>query len=78
MTADHDEKLRAIFVAVLQLPPDSDVSRVRQLTEPAWDSLAHVTLVSAVESEFSISIPAARSLQLTSHASFALLLRELL
>lgn len=76
MTQDGLPKLREIFRAVFELPPDADVARVRQLTQPNWDSLAHVTLVAAIENEFGIELAMAESLRITSYAAAELLLRE--
>ncbi len=73
---ERDAKLAEIFRAVFNLPTEADPTAVRQLSEPAWDSLAHVTLVAAVESEFGVTIDAAESLELTSYQAVALHLEE--
>src|SRR5215211_86917 len=52
MTTDTTSKLQDIFRAVFELPESADVTRVRQISERKWDSLAHVSLVAAIESEF--------------------------
>ncbi len=61
------DRLDQIFKAVLDLPGSADVTRLRQINAPGWDSLAHVSLVAAVESEFGLQIDAADSLELTSY-----------
>jgi len=76
MTQENERKLAEVFRAVLSLVPDSDVTTVGQLNTPAWDSLAHVSLVAAVESEFGISIDIADSLALTSFRAMRLYLEE--
>jgi len=76
MTEDHERKLVEVFRAVLSLGLDRDVADVRQLNTPSWDSLAHVSLVAAVESEFGISIGIADSLSLTSYPAVKLYLEE--
>lgn len=68
--------LDQVFRAVLQLPDDVDVRTVRQVNQKSWDSLAHVSLIAAVESEFGLSIDLADSLELTSFEAFALYLEE--
>jgi acyl carrier protein len=68
--------LEQVFRAVLQLPDDAPVSAVRQVNQKSWDSLAHVSLIAAVESEFNLSIDIADSLELTSYEAFALFLEE--
>jgi acyl carrier protein len=74
---DTDERLQAIFRGVFSLSSDADVSRCRQVAMPEWDSLAHVTLVAAIESEFGVSVDTADSLGLTSYESARLYLEEL-
>jgi acyl carrier protein len=76
MTPENDAKLQEIVRAVLQLPPDTDVSRARQLSFASWDSLAHVSLMLAIESEFGISIEIADQIALTSVPSIRLYLEE--
>ena len=76
MTQEDERKLAEVFRAVLSLGRDSDVTGVRQLNTPGWDSLAHVSLVAAVESESGISIDIADSLALTSYPAVKLYLEE--
>ena len=76
MTQEDEQKLAEVFRAVLSLGTDSDVTAARQLNTPSWDSLAHVSLVAAVESEFGISIEIADSLALTSYRAVKLYLEE--
>jgi acyl carrier protein len=71
-----NDRLQDIFRAVFELSGSADVSLVRQISEPRWDSLAHVSLVAAVESEFGISIDAADALRMTSFNATKLLLEE--
>jgi acyl carrier protein len=68
--------LEQVFRAVLQLPETADVRSIRQVNQKSWDSLAHVSLVAAVESEFNLSVDIAESLELTSFEAFALFLEE--
>ena len=74
MNAKSTERLQAIFRAVFDLPDGTDVTRLRQLNTPTWDSLAHVSLVTAIESEFGMSLDATEQLRMTSYASIAVLL----
>ena len=76
MTPEKERKLAEVFRAVLGLDPDTDVTGVRQLSTPGWDSLAHVSLVAAIESEFGISIDIADSMALTSFRVATLYLEE--
>lgn len=76
MRHENEAKLAEVFRAALSLGPETDVMAARQLNTPAWDSLAHVTLVAAVESEFGVSVDTAESLGLTSFAAVRLFLEE--
>lgn len=69
-------RLREVFRAVFEVPDGVDVTGLRQLGNPSWDSLAHVTLVSAVESEFGIEIDPLESLELTSFEAVCVHLQE--
>jgi acyl carrier protein len=76
MTADGEAKLNEIVRAVLQLPADADISRARQLSLESWDSLAHVSLMLAIESEFGVSIDIGEQIGLTSVPAIRLYLEE--
>ena len=76
MSPAGEAKLNEIVRSVLQLPSDQDVSRARQLSVESWDSLAHVSLMLAIESEFGISIDIADQIALTSYPSIRLYLEE--
>lgn len=70
------ERLQDIFRAVFEMPATTDVTNLRQLTTTSWDSLAHVSLVAAIESEFGVSLDAAEQLRMTSYAATEALLQE--
>jgi acyl carrier protein len=76
MTSADDDRLQAIFRAVFELPPTRDATAVRQISEKNWDSLAHATLVAAIESEFGLSIDTSDALEMTSFAATKALLVE--
>jgi len=76
MNPQTTDRLQDIFRAVFELPSEADVTGLRQMNTPAWDSLAHVALVTAIESEFSVSLDAADQLQMTSYTTTSLLLEE--
>ncbi|HEY2162772.1 MAG TPA: acyl carrier protein [Gemmatimonadaceae bacterium] len=46
------------------------------MAEPKWDSLAHATLVSAIESEFGINVDLTDALEMTSFDAARLLVEE--
>ena len=76
MTNEAQAKLQEIVRAALDLPPDVDVKHARQLAIASWDSLAHVSLMLAIEGEFGVSIDVADQLRLTSYPAICLYLEE--
>lgn len=56
-------------MAVLELPADTDFAALDQQDLEAWDSLAHVLLCTAIESEFDIQIDLEDAVELTSFAA---------
>ena len=75
---EHDlEKLKAIFIEIFQLI-DADVEAYRKLNNSKWDSLASVTLMAAIESEFDIELREADYDSLTSFAAAELVLEKYL
>ena len=71
-----EAKLRQIVRAALELPPDADLTTVEQDRVESWDSLAHVSLMLALESEFAISIDLADQMRLTSYPAIRRYLEE--
>lgn len=69
-------RLEQIFRAVFELPADAEVQHIRQVSFRKWDSLGHVLLVSAIESEFGLEIDLNQSVKLTSFESLELYLAE--
>lgn len=69
MNEQDDTRLQDIVRSVLELAPDADVTAASQPSVPTWDSLAHVTLMLAVESEFGVAIDVDSQVRLTSYAA---------
>ena len=67
MAPETEDRLCAVFRAVFELRDAGDVERQCRQGDGGWDSLGHVLLVLALESEFGVSIDAADSLSLTSY-----------
>jgi acyl carrier protein len=78
MDAEIDDRLTELFRAVFELRSDSDARSARQVTTTSWDSLGHVSLVTALESEFEIVISTVDSIEITSYEAARLLVQELL
>ena len=76
MNAHIAERLQEIFRVVFELAPSVDVANLDQSNAPRWDSLDHVSLVTAIESEFGVSLDAADQLRMTSYSRTAQLLEE--
>ena len=68
--------LQAIFRAVFKLPAGTDVTGYDQTNTPAWDSLAHVALVTGIESEFEISLEVDDQLQMTSFEAICRMIEQ--
>ena len=49
-------KYKQIFSSVFSLKDDYDFDKLKYQDIPEWDSIGHMTLVSELENEFSISI----------------------
>ena len=49
----HDRLVKT-FVEALGLPPDYDVTGLEYRSIAEWDSLAHLSLVTALENEFDV------------------------
>jgi acyl carrier protein len=71
-------RLEQVFRAVFSLSNDTDIRQVRQINTRKWDSLGHVLLISAIESEFNTQIDVAQTVNLTSFESVELYLSEVL
>ena len=56
MISKNEDKLIEIFKVILELYDSRYISSVLRLTEERWDSLAHVSIVAAIESEFGINL----------------------
>jgi acyl carrier protein len=76
MTEANQEKLKQIFRLIFELDDDADPSGLRRITEARWDSLANVTLVTALESEFGVTLDAQDIERLSSYQATAILLAE--
>lgn len=78
MSEERLSLLTEVFTAVFELAPTADVRDVRRGTTTAWDSLGHVSLVTALESEFGVTIEVGDSMEIVDYESAAEILGELL
>lgn len=78
MRAENQEILERIFRIVLEIPNDEDVHQARQINHPRWDSLAHLSLIAAIDSELGVTLSdISDAEQITSFASATILLGEM-
>lgn len=51
-----EQKLKNIFVEALNIPVEQINDSLEYNTIPEWDSIAHMTLIAAIDQEFDIMI----------------------
>jgi acyl carrier protein len=56
MVTSSTEKLRNAFVNALHVSPDSDFESMAYGQTPGWDSIAHMALISEIETAFDIML----------------------
>ena len=66
MNQDCKERLRACFRAVFPDATNEEIEAADVETTEAWDSIAQATLVSLVEEEFGVTVPADQMTDVTS------------
>ncbi|MDB9998309.1 acyl carrier protein [Alphaproteobacteria bacterium] len=77
MTAGNIDKLKQIFMEVFSIS-EAEVESYRKLNNSKWDSLASVTLIVAIESEFKIQLQELDYESLSSFSSAELILERYL
>jgi acyl carrier protein len=75
MAAGNIYKLKQIFIEVFSIS-EAEVESYRKLNNSKWDSLASVTLIAAMESEFKIEIQEPDYETLSSFSSAELVLEK--
>ncbi len=76
MNSSNQKKLQEIFVIILELDNKVDFNSLAKAHSVNWDSLAHVSLVAAIESEFSLQLDASEIESINSFLETKLLLEE--
>lgn len=71
-----DDKLVEIFQIILDVDSSFDVRSVRRINERRWDSLTHMSLISAIESEFGFTLDISEMERMTSFAAVRALLTD--
>lgn len=75
MAAGNIDKLKQIFIEVFSIS-EAEVESFRKLNNSKWDSIASVTLIAAMESEFKIEIQEPDYETLSSFSSAELVLEK--
>jgi len=68
--------LLAIFASALELSSGTPDVEIRRLAIERWDSFAHVNIVTAIESEFDLSLDARDIERISSFEAARLLVEE--
>ena len=76
MKDSNFEKLKLIFIDILNLDENADLEKLSKLSQPNWDSLAQVSLISGVANEFSLKIEANEFELFSSFKSIKMLLED--
>lgn len=63
-----DARLRKVFGDLFRIDPTSITDDMRRGEMDGWDSLAHLDLVSQLESEFGVSIDTEQALEIETFA----------
>jgi len=69
--------IKKVMANVLKVAPEAITEESSQDTIPGWDSLRHMNLVLALESEFGIMIPDEDAPNITSYPLVRLVIKEL-
>lgn len=64
----YTEKLNDCFRQALALPPEAEVEDLAYQDHPAWDSVAHMRLVAAIETAFDLMLETDEILDMSSYA----------
>ncbi len=69
MQERNEQTLKEIFSAVFEIDQGVDVTTIRRVTEPKWDSLALTSIIAGLESEFSIQLDTSDFGRISSYAA---------
>lgn len=71
-----DDDVRRIFAATLKVPPASVAAESSPDTVAAWDSMGHMRLVTAIESEFAVRLSMEQVVAIDSFAALCRIVAE--
>ena len=76
MKDNLNEKLNLILENILELDGSEEIESLSMISYPKWDSLAQLSIISALEDEFSIKISIKDFEMLSSYKSIKNMLTE--
>ena len=76
MKPENYKKLKEIFMEIFSIN-ESEIESYRRINNRKWDSIASVTLIAAVESEFNVVIDVSDYESFSSFAAVELVLENL-
>lgn len=62
----HDDQLRGVFRETFELGAEAEIDGLAYRAIPAWDSIGHMRLVAAIETQFDIMLDTDEVLDLSS------------
>lgn len=71
------DRLASVFRTVLTPPEDRDVATLEYRGIPRWDSVGHMQLVAAVETEFDVMLETEQVIDMSSFAKTLEILHDL-
>lgn len=74
--AAAEEKLRSVFSSVLNIKPDEINDDIAFDKTKGWDSLAHMALIAALDTEFDIMLDTDDVVDLSSYGQSKVILRK--
>jgi acyl carrier protein len=63
---NRSDRLRQLFVEVLNVPEEANIDDMTLRNTETWDSFAHLELILAIEGEFGVSLSADEIAAMTS------------
>jgi acyl carrier protein len=69
-------KLQRAFIKSLGLPPETDVTGLEYSRHELWDSVAHMRLVSEIESSFDVMLESEEIIAMSSWGAAVALVRK--
>ena len=73
---DNNEKLRLLFAAVLEIDKAQVVDSLEYNSIPEWDSVAHMSLVAAIDDSFDIMMETDDVIDMSSFAKAKTILKK--